>query len=93
MELAKITDDMMKTLPSFLPGLGSVNMTDKEKVTTLIEMHTNMLVNNETTASFEYAVGHVEGLILGCDMSKMITKKEAEDFRGKVTAKRREFDK
>ena len=92
-EIQNISDNKIRIPQHLFASVSFADITDKEKATKLIEMHTNMLVAGGPTISFEYAVGHTQGLITGCSMGGLITKDEEKLFQERVSARRRAFYK
>lgn len=84
--------DEKKIPPHFLASLSFVDLTDKEKAITFIEMQINMLSAGCISQSLEYAVGHTQGVILGYRMSELITEEEAKIFNEQVCEKRRQLE-
>ena len=91
----KIADDIAKESPHLFAC--NIDMSDKEKATTLIKMQINMLSDAdfhvESITTFEHSVGFVQGLIAGCGMSALITEQEEDAFVKQATAVRDAFYK
>lgn len=91
----KIADDMAKEAPYLFAG--NFDISDKEKATMLIKMQINMLsesdCHSDSITTFEHSFGFVEGLIVGCGMSALITEQEEDAFVKEVTAARDAFYK
>lgn len=91
----KIVDDMAKNAPYLFAG--NIDMSDKEKATTLIKMQINILSDAdfgmESITTFENSFGFVQGLIVGCAMGGLLTEQEEDTFKKKAIAARDAFYK